>query len=368
MPRVNEQEIATSIETNRKLAARTLERNRKIQERTEAVVGWSVDQEPLEAMDFSEETTFDEARKNQTALENNVAVLIHGLDQVTSSFGDEFKTMTESTVGERVMGFLSKRKAEAMRSERVRNTDLTSNLERLISKSNSLSVLLREGREQTEEVRNALAADFPKIREQIAVTARKRMEIEASIVDLETRRGDIEHRMKDVTDDVQKRELETQYAKLATELNQANGKRQSLTATEQSLERYSNQYQNHLQTLDTQLAGQETLIDKLEVDSEKRSFLYAALTQSIKLNAQQDVAHRVNEIGQATDAFAERLMANNKQASENKMISMFESHKEWMAKTEEISARNADSDAKFKERFSGVIEDMDNRTQFVQRA
>ena len=368
MPRIKEQEINAKIERNRKLAAETSNRNQEILARTDAIVHWSVDREPLQALDFDENTNFAEASQNQKALEENVAVLIHGLDQVTSSFGDEFKSMSETTTGERLMGFFSRRKAEAMRSERVRNTDLRANLDRLIEKSNSLAVLLREGREQTEAARNTLAADFPKVREQITATARARTEVEAEIADIERRRDAIASEIRDVVSDEDKRRMETAYAELATALNQANGRRQSLTATEQSLERYSNQYANYMQSLDAQLAAQETLINKLELDSEKRALLYTALGQSIKLTAQQDIAHRVNEIGTATDAFAETLMANNKQASENKLASMFEAHQAWMTASENISRSNAESDRRFKERFSAVIGDMDARTQFVDKA
>ena len=367
MARIREQDIQKSIDKNRKLVDETVTRNKKIQERTEKVIGWSIDDEPLHQLDFSEETTFEEARGNQKALTENVAILIHGLDQATSAFGDDFKTMSETTFGERMMAIISKRKAEAMRSERVRNTDLTANLDQLIEKSNALAVLLREGREQTETTRQALFEDFPKIREQIKATATERLEVEEKIEDIKRQRADIEIAFKDVANDIEKRKLETQYAELNTDLNKTDGRRQSLTATEQSLDRYSSQFQNYLASLDTQLAAQETLIDKLELDSQKRALLYSALGQSIKLTSQQDVAHRVNEIGTATDAFAEKMMSNNKQASENKMIDMFESHKQFMEASEQVSRANAESDKRFKERFSGVIEDMDQRVLFVEK-
>jgi len=39
------------------------------------------------------------------------------------------------------------------------------------------------------------------------------------------------------------------------------------------------------------------LINKLQTDTKQRVVLYDALTKSLKTAQQQDVAHRINEIG-----------------------------------------------------------------------
>lgn len=46
-------------------------------------------------------------------MEANIADMIIGLEDITNSFGDEFKNMQECTVGEKLIGFFSKTKAQS---------------------------------------------------------------------------------------------------------------------------------------------------------------------------------------------------------------------------------------------------------------
>ena len=53
------------------------------------------------------------------------------------------------------------------------------------------------------------------------------------------------------------------------------------------------------------------LINKLQTDTKQRVVLYDALTTSLKTAQQQDVAHRINEIGVKTDQEAQAAMAGH---------------------------------------------------------
>ena len=54
------------------------------------------------------------------------------------------------------------------------------------------------------------------------------------------------------------------------------------------------------------------LINKLQTDTKQRVVLYDALTKSLKTAQQQDVAHRINEIGVKTDQEAQTAMAGHR--------------------------------------------------------
>jgi hypothetical protein len=68
------------------------------------------------------------------------------------------------------------------------------------------------------------------------------------------------------------------------------------------------------------------LINKLQTDTKQRVVLYDALTSSLKTAQQQDVAHRINEIGVKTDQEAQTAMAAIGAATNDKMADMLEAH------------------------------------------
>ena len=76
--------------------------------------------------------------------------------------------------------------------------------------------------------------------------------------------------------------------------------------------------------MQNQAATQLVLINKLQTDTKQRVVLYDALTSSLKTAQQQDVAHRINEIGVKTDQEAQTAMAAIGAATNDKMADMLE--------------------------------------------
>jgi hypothetical protein len=68
-------------------------------------------------------------------------------------------------------------------------------------------------------------------------------------------------------------------------------------------------FQTFVDSLNNQIAAQNTLINKLTIDTEQRIVLYKALEDSLKTAAQQDVAHKINTLGSRVDTAAEETMA-----------------------------------------------------------
>ena len=133
--------------------------------------------------------------------------------------------------------------------------------------------------------------------------------------------------------------LEAERVALANAHNEAQSQLQSKTAEQQSLERYVSQYSNYVESLTRQKAAQETLIAKLKIDTEQRTVLYDTLAESLRTTQQQDVAHRIDEVGRETDAQAEELMLQGGVSAQNKIVGMMEAHAAYMRRSEEV-ARN----------------------------
>ena len=92
----------------------------------------------------------------------------------------------------------------------------------------------------------------------------------------------------------------------------------------QTLERYIEKDRTWVDSLQNQAATQMVLINKLQTDTRQRVVLYDALSKSLKTAQQQDVAHRINEIGVKTDQEAQSAMAGIGAATNQRMAEMME--------------------------------------------
>src|SRR5690606_33003210 len=122
---------------------------------------------------------------------------------------------------------------------------------------------------------------------------------------------------------------------------------QVMLAKSQTLERYIEKGKTWVDSLTNQAATQLVLINKLQTDTKQRVVLYDALVKSLKTAQQQDVAHRINEIGVKTDQEAQAAMAGLGAATNTRMAEMLEKHEDQM-----VFARKAlEVKAKADERF-----------------
>ena len=308
-------------------------------------------------VDFDiENARIEDVLNQQKIMESNIADMIIGLEDVTNSFGDEFKSMQEFSFGESVVGFFSKNKAKSMHNDRIRSTSLAGNLQDLLAKSNTIVNILQQQKSVLEERYNASESSLRKVIERrqgvtgdLKATQKRIEEINPALLDLE-------NQMAASTDQSKRTKLEAERSALATEYNQMQAKEQELLAASQTLERYTTMFQTFVDSLNNQIAAQSTLINKLNIDTEQRIVLYKSLEDSLKTAAQQDVAHSINTLGSKVDTAAEETMAGIGAAAQSHIGDLLELHEKNMVSSQEIQRRKKLADDAFARRFSSVLE------------
>jgi len=114
-----------------------------------------------------------------------------------------------------------------------------------------------------------------------------------------------------------------------------------------------------MDSLQNQAATQMVLINKLQTDTKQRVVLYDALTSSLKTAQQQDVAHRINEIGVKTDQEAQTAMAGIGAATNQALADMLEAHEGHMVFARQVLEAKAKADERFARRFAAIVEKHD---------
>jgi len=280
-----------------------------------------------------ENATLDEVHAHTEAMNANIAELIMGLDDVTSGFSQDFNQMRSKTGLETFVGIFSRAKSESMRQERMR----TATIDDKDQVGTNLSSTLDE-REMTVGELESLRAEI--------------LGMDPKIIELE---GKIANEQ----DAAKRTRLETELADLNTKYNEMVQQEQVKLAKSQTLERYIEKGKTWADSLQNQAATQMVLINKLQTDTKQRVVLYDALTKSLKTAQQQDVAHRINEIGIETDKEAQAAMAAIGTATNQRMADMMEAHEDQMVFAREVLEAKAKADERFARRFSEIVEKHD---------
>ncbi len=184
-------------------------------------------------------------------------------------------------------------------------------------------------------------------------------ERELTVGDLESLRADIqamdpkiielENKISVEQDAAARTKLESELADLNTRYNAMVQDEQVKLAKSQTLERYIEKGKTWVDSLQNQAATQMVLINKLQTDTKQRVVLYDALTKSLKTAQQQDVAHKINEIGVKTDQEAQAAMAGIGAATNQRMAEMMEAHDGLARKVLEQKAERS-------RRFQAIVE------------
>ena len=293
--------------------------------------------------------------KQQNLMESNIADLIIGLEDATNVFGAEFESMKSYTGWEKFVGVFSKERMQRMRSDRVRNMSLAGNLQELLSKSDKIVNILQSQKDVLDSRYSSSEASLKQVIERRKATMETLEATQARIEELNPMLMDLENQISAATDQKQRTELEGQRSEMATEYNQAQAKEQELLAESQTLERYTSMFQTFVDSLNNQLAAQQTLINKLSIDTEQRVVLYKALEDSLKTAAQQDVAHKINTLGNQVDTAAEETMAGIGAAAQSHIGDLLEMHEKNMVSTADIQRRKKLADEAFARRFDDVM-------------
>jgi chromosome segregation ATPase len=235
-------------------------------------------------------------------------------------------------------------------------TSLAGNLQDLLSKSNTIIRILNEQKEVLKERYGASEASLKLVIERRQQITDELKSTQDRIEELNPMLLDVENRMAASTDQKERSRLEGERSKLATEYNERQAKEQELLAASQTLERYTSMFQTFVDSLNNQIAAQNTLINKLTIDTEQRIVLYKSLEDSLKTASQQEVAHQINTLGSKVDTAAEQTMAGIGAAAQSHIADLLEMHEKSMVNSAEIQRRKKLADDAFMRRFSDVME------------
>ncbi|WP_374397408.1 hypothetical protein [Tabrizicola sp.] len=306
-----------------------------------------------------ENATLEDVHKHTDLMNANIAELIMGLDDVTAGFSKDFDEMRTKTGMESFIGIFSSAKAESMRQERMRSASVDDKLQDLISKSDVIVKLLQGQLDvltnQRGRVEGNLAGTLTEREETVGALQAVRAEVAA----MDPRIIELENKISVEQDAAARTKLETELATLNAKYNALVQDEQVKLAKSQTLERYIEKGKTWVDSLQNQAATQLVLINKLQTDTKQRVVLYDALTSSLKTAQQQDVAHRINEIGVKTDQEAQTAMAAIGAATNDKMADMLEAHEANMVFARAILEQKAKADERFARRFAAIVEKHD---------
>ena len=312
-----------------------------------------------------ENARIEDVVKQQKVMEANIADLIIGLEDATNVFGAEFESMKSYTTWENLVGIFSKQSKQRMRTERVRNMSLAGNLQELLAKSDTIVGILKEQKNVLDQRYKTSETSLAQVIERRKAAMTSLEATQKRIEELNPMLLDLENRISASTNQKERTELEGERSKLATEYNEAQAKEQELLAESQTLERYTSMFQTFVDSLNNQIAAQNTLINKLTIDTEQRIVLYKALEDSLKTAAQQDIAHKINTLGSQVDNTAEETMAGIGAAAQKHIADLLEMHEKNMVATADIQRRKKLADEAFSRRFEEVLR-THNSAHYVQ--
>ena len=307
-----------------------------------------------------ENASLEDVHAHTELMNANIAELIMGLDDVTSAFSKDFDEMRSKTTMESIVGWFSGGKSDSMREERMRSASVDDKLQDLISKSDVITKLLQGQLATLNEQKTKVEANLTGTLDEREVTVSELESVRADILALDPQIITLEGKISVEQDAAARTKLESELAALNTSFNEMIQMEQVKLAKSQTLERYIEKGKTWIDSLQNQAATQMVLINKLETDTKQRVVLYDALSKSLKTAQQQDVAHKINEIGVKTDQEAQTAMAAIGSATNARMADMLEAHEDHMVFAREVLEQKAKADARFMRRFAKIVEKHDS--------
>ncbi|MBM7066377.1 hypothetical protein [Actibacterium sp. 188UL27-1] len=306
-----------------------------------------------------ENATLDDVHSHTEVMNANIAELIMGLDDVTAGFSKDFDEMRNLTGMEKLIRIFARGKAESMRQERMRTASIDDKLQDLISKSDTIVELLQGQLEVLNTEKDKVEANLSDTLAERESTVGTLEQNRTKIADMDPKIIELENRISVEQDAAARTMLETELAALNTVYNELVQDEQVQLAKSQTLERYIEKGKTWVDSLQNQAATQMVLINKLQTDTKQRVVLYDALSKSLKTAQQQDVAHRINEIGVQTDKEAQAAMAAIGTATNDRMADMMESHEDHMVFARKVLEQKQKADERFARRFTAIVEKHD---------
>ncbi|MEL6608078.1 MAG: hypothetical protein AAFO93_04110 [Pseudomonadota bacterium] len=307
-----------------------------------------------------ENASLEDVHAHTDLMNANIAELIMGLDDVTAGFQSDFDELRSKTGWESFVGIFAKDRSEAMRQERLRSASIDDKLQDLISKSDTIVALLEGQLGVLEDQKTKVEANLSGTLDEREGVVAALTSLQDDIKAMDPKIITLENQIASETDAAKRTALESDLAAMNAEYNAMVQDEQVKLAKSQTLERYIEKGKTWVDSLQNQAATQMVLINKLQTDTKQRVVLYDALTKSLKTAQQQDIAHRINEIGVKTDQEAQTAMAAIGSATNTRMAEMLEKHEDHMVFAREVLEAKAKADERFARRFSAVVEKHDS--------
>ncbi|MFV0493064.1 MAG: hypothetical protein ACK5M4_14735 [Pseudorhodobacter sp.] len=343
----------------RESQAQVAEAQSKISEVTSRIEAARAKVEAGEAAIDVENATLEDVHAHTELMNANIAELIMGLDDVTAGFSRNFDELRNKTGWESFVGIFSRGKSESLRQERLRSASIDDKLQDLIAKSDVIVKLLQGQLDMLNTQKESVESNLTGTLDERESTVAALEGIRKEIASMDPRIIELENKISVEQDAAARTKLETDLAALNTRYNELVQDEQVHLAKSQTLERYIEKGKTWVDSLQNQAATQMVLINKLQTDTKQRVVLYDALTSSLKTAQQQDVAHRINEIGVKTDQEAQAAMAAIGTATNQKMADMMESHEDHMVFARKVLEQKAKADERFARRFAAIVEKHD---------
>lgn len=312
-----------------------------------------------DAMIDIENATLDDVHAHTDVMNANIAELIMGLDDVTSAFSKDFDQMRSKTGWESFVAVFSRGKSDSMRQDRMRTASIDDKLQDLIAKSDVITQLLQGQLDVLINQRGRVESNLSETLEEREITVGELESVRAEIMAMDPKIIALENKIAVEQDAAARTKLETELAEINSKYNALVQQEQVKLANSQTLERYIEKGKTWIDSLQNQEATQMVLINKLQTDTKQRVVLYDALSKSLKTAQQQDVAHRINEIGVETDKEAQASMAAIGSATNQRMADMMEAHEDHMVFARDVLAAKAKADERFARRFQKIVEKHD---------
>ena len=306
-----------------------------------------------------ENASLADVQAHADTMNANIAELIMGLDDVTAGFSKDFEGLRTKTAWESFVGIFASGKSESMRAERLRDASIDTKLQDLIAKSDTIVTLLQGQLAVLEEQKTKVEGNLTGTLDEREMTFAELEGVRADILAMDPKIIELENKIAVEQDAGARTKLETELADLNVRYNALVQDEQVKIAKSQTLERYIEKGKTWVDSLQNQAATQMVLINKLQTDTQQRVVLYDALTKSLKTAQQQEIAHRINEIGIETDKQAQTAMAGIGAATNAKMAEMLESHEENMVFARKVLEQKAKADERFARRFAAIVEKHD---------
>jgi len=307
-----------------------------------------------------ENATLDDVHAHTELMNANIAELIMGLDDVTAAFSKDFEDLRTKTTMESIVGWFSGAKSDSMRQERIREASVDDKLQDLISKSDVITKLLESQLAVLNDQKQSVETNLTSTLEDREATVAALETVRAEVLALDPEIITLENKISVEQDAAARTKLESELAALNARYNALVQDEQVQLAKSQTLERYIEKGKTWIDSLQNQAATQMVLINKLQTDTKQRVVLYDALSKSLKTAQQQDVAHRINEIGVKTDQEAQTAMAAIGAATNARMADMLEAHEDHMVFARDVLEQKAKADERFVRRFAKIVEKHDS--------